>query len=203
MHILYSMQGSGNCYKLRLALRQTKTPFRLLDVNVLQGETRTKEFLVKNPVGKVPVLELEDGRFLPESNAGLYYVAQGSNLFPDGAFDRANVIQWMFFEQFSHEPNVATARFWWSIAPGGRELKANEFENWHKLGYQALDIMEGHLTNHDFFAANTYTIADIALYAYTHVANEGGFDLSSYQAINDWLERIKQQPDHVPINWRP
>jgi glutathione S-transferase len=197
------MQGSGNCYKLRLALHQTKTPFRLCDIDVLKGESRTEEFLAKNANGKVPLLALDDGRYLPESNAGLYYVANGSALLPDDFYDRAQVLQWMFFEQYSHEPYIAVARYWWSIAPGGREEKAADFDQWRTRGYQALDVMEQHLTDHEFFAANRYTIADIALYAYTHVAHEGTFDLSSYRSINDWLSRIRKQCDHVPIDWRP
>ena len=151
MHILYSMQGSGNCYKLRLALKQTNTAFHLHDIDVLKDETRTPEFLAKNPNGKVPLLELSDGRFLPESNAGLYYLASGTPLLPENLFDRAQVLQWMFFEQYSHEPFLAVARYWWTIAPGGREEKAGEFENWRMRGYQALDVMERHLVDHDFF----------------------------------------------------
>ncbi|MCF6200157.1 MAG: glutathione S-transferase family protein [Hyphomicrobiaceae bacterium] len=203
MLTLYSMQPSGNCYKLRLALHQTGTPFALHDVDVLKGECRTPEFLAKNPYGKVPLLELADGRFLPESNAGLYYLANGTPLLPDDPYERAQTLQWMFFEQYSHEPYIAVARFWWSIAPDGRVQKADEFANWHKRGYQALEIMDKHLSNHDFLAAGRYTVADIALYAYTHVAPEGGFDLAPYKNINKWLSRIKRHIDHIDINWRP
>lgn len=203
MHTLYSMQSSGNCYKLRLALHQTGTPFVLADMDVLKGETRTPEFLAKNPCGKVPLLELPDGRFLAESNAGLFYLAKGTPLLPDNPFEQAKVLQWMFFEQYSHEPYIAVARFWWSLAPGGQEKKANEFKNWHKKGYEALDIMEQRLQKHDFLAAGRYTIADIALYAYTHVAAQGGFDLAPYQAIRKWLSRVNSQKNHVDIDWRP
>ncbi len=203
MHTLYSMQSSGNCYKLRLALHQTGTAFRLCDIDVLKGETRTLEFLAKNPFGKVPLLELPDGRFLPESNAGLFYLAEGTSLLPDDHFARVQVLQWMFFEQYSHEPYIAVARFWWSLAPEGRTQKADQFANWHKLGNKALALMNKHLSRHDFLVADHYTIADICLYAYTHVASQGGFDLVPFTAISDWLQRVKSQPDHIDINWRP
>ena len=163
---------------------------------------RRKNFLLKNPNGKVPLLELPDGRYLPESNAGLYYLASNSALLPQDHFERAQVLQWMFFEQYSHEPHIAVARYWWTIAPGGKEQKAGDFKEWHSRGYQALDLMENHLKHNDFFAANRYTIADIALYAYTHVADEGGFDLAPYKTINAWLDRVKGQDDHVDISWR-
>jgi len=203
MHTLYSMQSSGICYKLRLALHQTGTPFQLCDVDVLKGDTRTKSFLAKNPVGKVPLLELPDGRFLSESNAGLYYLAAGTPLLPTDHFARARVLQWLFFEQYSHEPYIAVARFWWSLAPGGREQKAADFPRWHEGGHKALAIMEQHLATHDFLVGPHYSIADIGLYAYTHVAHEGGFDLSSHGAIRAWLKRVSSQAGHVDIHWRP
>ncbi len=203
MHILYSMQPSGNCYKLRLALHQTGTPFALHDIDVLKGECRTPEFLAKNPCGKVPLLELPDGRFLPESNAGLYFLANGTPLLPDDPYDRAQTLQWLFFEQYSHEPYIAVARFWWSLVPDGRAQKAEEFADWHKRGYQALELMEQHMSKHDYLAADRYTIADISLYAYTHVAPEGGFDLTRYKNVRKWLSRVKSQTDHIDINWRP
>lgn len=203
MHIVYSMQGSGNCYKLRLALAQTHTPFRIVDIDILKGESRTEQFLAKNPAGKVPLLETPDGRFLPESNAGLYYLADGTSLLPSDRFDRAQVLRWMFFEQYSHEPYIAVARYWWSIAPGGREKKASEFAYWRQRGHEALNVMEQHLAENDFFAGNRYTIADIALYAYTHKAHEGTFDLSPYGAIQKWMERLQDQDNHVDMDWRP
>jgi glutathione S-transferase len=203
MLTLYSSQYSGNCYKLRLALHQTGTPFRLHDVDVLTGETRTPGFLAMNPNGKVPVLQLPDGRCLPESNAGLYYVAHGTPLLPDDLYERAQVLQWLFFEQYSHEIYIAVARFWWSLKPGGREAKADRFEEWRSGGYKALDVMEQHLQQQPFFVGGRYTIADIALYAYTHVAEEGPFDLSPYAAIRAWLERVASAPGHVPMSWRP
>ncbi len=203
MFTLYSMQYSGNCYKLRLALHQTGTPFRLHDMDTLRGDTRTPAFLAKNPDGKVPLLELPDGRLLPESNAGLFYVATGTDLLPEDRFQRADVLRWMFFEQYSHEPYIAVARFWWTLAPNGREEKAADFPLWHERGYKALAVMEGHLAKEDWFAAGRYTIADIALYAYTHLAHEGGFDLSHYPAVQAWLARVRAQPGHVDIHWRP
>lgn len=203
MLTLYSSPYSGNCYKLRLALAQTGTPFRLVDVDVLKGETRTPGFLAINPNGKVPVLGLPDGRFLAESNAGLYYVAHGTPLLPADLYERSQVLQWLFFEQYSHEIYIAVARFWWSLKPGGREAKADRFDEWRAGGYKALDVMEQHLRREPFFAAGHYTIADIALYAYTHVAEEGTFDLMPYTAVRAWLQRVASEPGFVPMSWRP
>ncbi len=203
MYTLYSMQNSGNCYKLRLMMAQLGLFFHIHDIDILAGETRGEEFLKLNPNGKVPVLVLDDGRAISESDAALFYLATGSPWLPKGRYKQAQVLQWMFFEQYSHEPYIAVARFWLSLYPGGREKKAAELPLWHERGYQALDVMEQHLTQNEFFAAGRYTIADIALYAYTHMAHEGNFDLSSYPAINDWLERVRGQPGHVPIGWRP
>ncbi len=203
MYTLYSMQSSGNCYKLRLMMAQLGLIFHVHDVDVLGGETRTEEFLKINPNGKVPVLVLDDGRVITESGAALFYLAEGSPWLPKGRYKRSQVLQWMFFEQYSHEPYIAVARFWLSLYPGGREEKAAELPVWLERGHQALAVMEQHLTNHDFLAANRYTIADIALYAYTHMAHEGDFDLESYPAIRDWLERVRGQPGYVPMDWRP
>ena len=197
------MQNSGNCYKLRLMMALLGIGFKLRDVDVLGGETRSKEFLEMNPNGKVPVLALPDGRVIPESGAALFYLADGSPWLPAGRYERAQVLQWMFFEQYSHEPYIAVARFWLSLYPGGREEKARELPMWLERGHQALAVMDRHLAVNDFFAANRYTIADIALYAYTHMAHEGDFDLDGYPAINAWLDRIKSQPGHVPVTWRP
>jgi glutathione S-transferase len=203
MLTLYSSQYSGNCYKLRLVLHQTRRPFRLHDVDVLRGETRSPAFLALNPNGKVPVLQLEDGRLLPESNAGLYYLAHGTPLLPEDLFERAQVLQWLFFEQYSHEIYIAVARFWWSLKPGGRAQKADHFDEWHEGGYKALGVMEQHLATRPFLVGGRCTIADIALYAYTHVADEGGFDLAAYPQVRAWLERVRQQPGHVTLDWRP
>ncbi len=203
MYTLYSMQGSGNCYKLRLMMAQLGIIFHIEDIDILKGESRSENFLKLNPNGKVPVLVLPDGRVITESNAALFYLAKGSPWLPEGRYEQAQLLQWMFFEQYSHEPYIAVARFWLAIAPDGRAQKTAELPIWHERGYQALDVMEQHLEGNEFFVGNRYSITDIALYAYTHMAHEGDFDLSSYPAINDWLERVREQPGYVPIEWRP
>jgi glutathione S-transferase len=203
MYTLYSMRRSGNCYKVRLALAQLEIPYRLVEVDILKGETRTPEFLSKNPSGRVPLLEVAPGRFLPESNAILWYIAGGTSLAPVDRIDRAEALQWMFFEQHSLEPNLGAARFWLTMVKGGRELQRHALEDWMEKGYHALRVMEKHLEEHRFFAANRYTIADIALYAYTHVAPESEFDLTAFPAIRRWLKRIAGQPGHVAIDWHP
>ena len=203
MYTLYSMRRSGNCYKARLALAQLSIPFRLIEVDILKGETRTPEFLAKNPSGHVPLLEVAPGRYLPESNAILWYIAGGTPLAPEDRIDRAEALEWMFFEQHSVEPNLGSAHFWLTQVKGGRELQTHALEDWTEYGYQALGVMEKHLSRHVFFAAGRYTIADIALYAYTHTANETGFDLTGFPAIRTWLKRVADQPGHVTITWEP
>ncbi|GBF28334.1 disulfide-bond oxidoreductase YfcG [bacterium MnTg02] len=203
MMTLYHMQGSGNCYKLRLLMAQLELPFRLVDVDVLRGETRTASFLEKNPNGSVPLLELEDGQFLPESGAAMFYLADGARFLPTDRFLRAQILRWMFFEQYSHEPYIAVARFWRVFSPDGGAAKEDRFPEWMELGNQALTVMERHLSNNRFFAGDDYTIADIALYAYSHVAHEGGFELAPYPNIKAWLARVAEQPRHVTIDWRP
>jgi glutathione S-transferase len=203
MYTLYSMQRSGNCYKVRLALAQLRIPYRLMEVDILKGETRTPEFLTKNPSGHVPLLEVAPNRYLPESNAILWYIAGGTPLAPEDRIDRAEALQWMFFEQHSLEPNLGTARFWLTMVKGGPQLQVHAREEWMEKGYQALGVMEKHLEKHDFFAANRYTIADIALYAYTHVANESEFDLTGFPAIRNWLKRVVEQPHYITMDWRP
>ena len=203
MYTLYSMQRSGNSYKVRLAFAQLKIPFRKIEVDILKGETRTPDFLAKNPSGHVPLLEVAPGRYLPESAAILWYVAGGTALAPDDRIDRAETLQWMFFEQHSVEPNLGAAHFWLTLVKGGRELQTHALEDWTENGYQAFRVMEKHLARHDFFAAGHYTIADIALYAYAHTANESGFDLTGFPAIRAWLKRVAGQPGHVAMNWEP
>jgi glutathione S-transferase len=194
---LYHMQGSGNCYKIRLAAHQLDIALELAPIDVFAGESRRPAFLAKNPNGRVPLLELDDGRFLPESNAILFYLAEGTPLLPTDRFTRAQALQWMCFEQYSHEPFIAVARFW-SLKPDGREAKRDRFPEWHDKGHAALKVMDEHLARHDFFAG-AYSIADIALYAYTHVAHEGDFDLSHYKALGAWLRRVAREPRHIPI----
>jgi glutathione S-transferase len=203
MFTLYSMQRSGNCYKVRLALAQLDLAYRLVEIDILKGDTRTPDFLAKNPSGHVPLLEAAPGRYLPESGAILWYLAGRSRLAPEDRLERADTLQWMFFEQHSLEPYVGAAHFWLALVKGGRELQMHAIEEWMEKGYQALHVMEKHLESHRFFAAGRYTIADIALYAYTHVANECGFDLTGFPAIRAWLKRIVQQPGHVRMDWHP
>jgi glutathione S-transferase len=199
MYTLYSMQRSGNCYKVRLALAQLNLRYRLVEIDILKGDSRTPEFLAKNPSGRVPLLEVAPRRYLPESNAILWYLAGGTPLAPEDRIDRAEALQWMFFEQHSLEPNLGAARFWLTMVKGGRELQQHSLEDWMEKGYQALGVMEKHLAAHRFFAANRYTIADIALYAYTHVAPESGFDLALFPAIRRWLRRVASEPGHISM----
>ncbi|MEW5856135.1 MAG: glutathione S-transferase family protein [Cyanobacteriota bacterium] len=195
---LYQFFSSGNCYKIRLLLTQLEIPFESIELNILKGETRTSEFLSKNPNGRIPVLETESGQFLAESNAILFYLSEGTDFLPNDRFERAKVLQWLFFEQYSHEPYIATSRFWISILGKAEEYK-EALNQKREPGYAALTVMEKHLTNCNFFVGERYTIADIGLFAYTHVADEGGFDLTRFSAIQAWLERVKAQPRHISI----
>jgi glutathione S-transferase len=203
MFTLYSMRRSGNCYKVRLALAQLAIPYRLVEIDILKGETRTPEFLVKNPSGHVPLLEAVPGRYLAESGAILWYLAGGTPLVPEDRISRGEMLQWMFFEQHSLEPYLGAAHFWLVLVRGGRDLQVHAIEGWMEKGYQALRVMERRLEGHDFFAAGCYTIADIALYAYTHVAHESGFDLTGFPAVRGWLKRVAGQPDHISMERNP
>ena len=195
---LYDFLPSGNGYKVRLLLTQFAIPFERMEMNILEQATRTPEFLAKNPNGRIPVLELEDGTFLAESNAILFYLAEGTPLLPSDRLERARVLQWMFFEQYSHEPYIAVARAWLHIF-GMDEERRRQLSQKQKLGYDALGVMEGHLAAREFFVGERYSIADIALYAYTHVADEGGFDLARFPAVRAWLDRVRAEPRHIPI----
>ena len=195
---LHDYLSSGNGYKVRLLLTQLGIPFERIEHDILQGETRTPDFLKINPNGRIPVLELEDGTCLSESNAILFYLAEGTAFLPDHHLARAQILQWMFFEQYSHEPNIATSRFWLMHGELTDERRAG-LEQKRPLGYAALEVMEQHLAKQTFFVSERYTIADIALYAYTHVAHEGGFELDRFQAIKVWLDRIRVQPGHISI----
>jgi len=203
MYTLYSMRRSGNCYKVRLALAQLDIPHELVEIDILKGETRTPEFLAMNPSGHVPLLKVADNRHIAESNAILWYIGGNTPLVPDDRADRAEMLQWMFFEQHSLEPNIGAAYFWLTLVKGGRDLQQHALEDWMQEGYRALTVMEKHLARHDFFAANTYTIADIALYAYTHVAHQCDYDLSSFPAIRAWLARIADQSGHIAMDSEP
>ncbi len=196
---LYDFLPSGNGYKIRLLLIQLGVPFERIDINILAGESRTSEFLNKSPNGKIPVLEIEPNRYLAESNAILIHLAEGTEFLPYDRFLRAQVFQWLFFEQYSHEPFIATSRFWISILKRGKEYQ-EELKSKQEKGYAALQVMEDHLRSHSFFVGERYTIADIALFAYTHVADEGDFDLGEFPSIQAWLERVKSQPRYIPID---
>ncbi|MEA5583410.1 glutathione S-transferase family protein [Nodularia harveyana UHCC-0300] len=195
---LYDFLPSGNSYKIRLLFTQMGMPFERINVNILQGETRTPEFLIKNPNGKIPVLEINTGKYLAESNAILMYLSEGTEFLPYDRFLRAQVLQWLFFEQYSHEPFIATSRFWISILGKAEEYRI-AIEQKREPGYAALKIMENHLKTHNFFVNERYTIADIALFAYTHVADEGGFDLTIFPYIQAWIKRVKSQPRYISI----
>lgn len=197
MYRLYDFLPSGNGYKVRLLLTQLGIPFDLVLLDILKSETRTPEFLAKNPNGRIPVLELEPGVFLSESNAILLYLSEGTQFLPSDRLLKARVLQWLFFEQYSHEPYIATSRFWLQHDMAAQKQQALEEKK--QPGYAALGVMETRLAEHSFLVNDTYTIADIALYAYTHVADEGGFSLDNYPGIQAWLERVRSQPHHVPI----
>jgi glutathione S-transferase len=196
MTTVYGMKVSGNCYKVQLLLEQLGQPYDWVEVDSVGGQTRTPAFLAKNANGRVPLLELDDGRRLPESNAILCYLAEGSPFLAEDRWQRAQALQWLFFEQYSHEPFIAVARFIALFLPAGHARRA-EMPRLHERGYQALDVMEKHLAGREFFVDSGYGVADIALFAYTHDAAAGGFDLSRYPAITAWLRRVEAQPRFV------
>lgn len=203
MITLYSMQLSGNSYKVRLLLARLGVVYRQIEVDILKGETRTPAFLAKNPDGHVPLLELQDGRRLAESNAILTYLAEDTDYLPADPFERAQVLRWMFFEQHSHEPAIAAARFWLSLVRGGRDLRTHDIDQWMEKGYEALALMERHLSANDYFVGGRTSIADLALFAHTHVAPEGDFDLGGFPAVTDWLARIASERGHVGMTQLP
>jgi glutathione S-transferase len=197
--LLYNSQVSGNCYKVRLLLAQLERDCELREVDVVDRSNRAELLGELNPALRVPTLVLDDGRSLAESNAILWYLADGTQYVPTEHFERAQVLQWLFFEQYSHEPYIAVVRFWVAIAktaPAQTELEAKRGG-----GYAALNALERHLATREFLVADRYTIADIALYAYTHIAHEGGFDMSAFPAIGAWLARVLEQPRHVAIGY--
>jgi len=199
---LYDYLASGNGYKIRLLLTQLAIPFERIELNIKKGETRTPEFLRKFPNGRIPTVELNDGKLLFESNAIISYFAEGTPFLPADRFQRAQVLQWLFFEQYSHEPYIASVRYL-LMNPDVQDPRRTILDTLMRpRGYDALGVMEGHLKSREWFVGERYSIADIALYAYTHVADEGGFDLAGYPAIRAWLERVKSQPRHIPITQR-
>ena len=195
---LYDYYDSGNGYKVRLLLTQLGLPFAYVETDIMKGETRTPEFLKLNPNGRIPVLQLEDGTTLAESNAIIFYLAEGTRFLPEDKLDRARVLQWLFFEQYSHEPYVAVARFLLRHTEPG-DPRRSMLEQRQKGGLAALKLMDDHLKERPFLVAGRYTIADIALYAYTHVADQGGFDLGPFPALRAWLRRIEAEPGHTPM----
>ncbi len=199
MYRVYGGIQSGNCYKIKLLMNHLEIAHEWIEVDILQGETRTEEFLAKNPNGKIPVLELTSGKCLSESNAILNYLAHGTSYLPDEPWERANVLKWQFFEQYSHEPYIAVARFI-AIYLGLPEERRAEFEAKKEGGNKALAVMERQLSETEFLVNGALTIADISLYAYTHVAHEGGFDLSAYPAIGAWLSRVASHPRHITMS---
>lgn len=198
MYKVYGDVISGNCYKVKLILELLGQPYQWVPVDILKGETRSEAFLALNPNGKIPVLELEDGTTLWESNAILNFLAEGSELLPTEPRLRTQVLQWQFFEQYSHEPYVAVARFI-KRYQGMPAERAEEYQVCLVRGYKALRVMEQQLSRTPYLVGDTYSIADIALYAYTHVAEEGGFDLSGFPAIQAWMARVAAHPRHVSI----
>jgi glutathione S-transferase len=202
MPTLYDYLDSGNGFKIRLLLAQLQIDYRWVEVDILANQTRTPAYLAKNPNGRIPMLELDDGTCLAESNAIMWYLAEGSRFIPADRLQRAQVLQWMFFEQYSHEPYVATPRFIVKHLSADSPRQA-ELPDRMARGRAALDVMESHLARHSFFVGEAYGIADIALYAYTHVAPEAHFDLSPYSAVRAWIDRVASQPRYVPLTRRP
>ena len=196
---LYDYLPSGNGYKVRLLLTQLAIPFERIELNITKGETRTPEFLQRFPNGRIPAVELDDGKLLFESNAIILYFAEGTPFLPADRFQRTQVFQWLFFEQYSHEPYIASVRYL-MMHPDVQDLRRAILETLMRpRGYEALGVMEGHLKSREWFVGEHYSVADVALYAYTHVADEGGFDLADYPAIRWWLGRVKSQARHIPI----
>jgi len=196
--LVYGDSISGNCYKIQLLCSQLSIPYDWQEVDILKGDTRTDDFLAMNANGKIPLLALPDGRYLSESNAILGYLAADSDLAGRDRYTRAEILQWMFFEQYSHEPNIATSRFIVQYLGSPPDRQA-ALEEKRIAGYKALNVMEGELGSKEFFVDDKYSLADIALYAYTHVASDGGFDLKEYPGIRTWLGRVEATPAYVPM----
>ena len=196
--LLYDSVPSGNCYKVRLLLAHLGIPFERRELSVSDRSNRPALLGGLNPALRVPTMVLDDGRSLGESNAILWYFGDGTRYVPEDRYERAQVLQWQFYEQYDHEPNIAVPRFWLHYKPGPIDQVA--LAACQTAGYRALDAMEKHLTGREFFVGSRYSLADISLYAYTHVAEEGNFDLGRYPAIRAWLARVAAQPGHVTID---
>jgi glutathione S-transferase len=203
MLTLYSQQLSGNAYKPRLLMALLGIPFRIVDVNTYDGSTRRPDFLAKNPIGKVPLLAFEDGRFLAESNAMLLHLAENTPYLPADRFARAKAYEWLFFEQYTHEPSIAVRRSILTAPERAAQRTPERLGALLEAGNHALAVMERRLSEEPWLAGDSYSVADIALYAYTHVAGEGGFNLSAYPGIERWLNRVAAAPRHVAMAWRP
>ncbi len=197
--LLYDSRVSGNCYKVRLLLAHLGIPYERREVDVVDRSGRPELLGGLNPALRVPTLVLDDGRPLGESGAILWYFGEGTRFVPEDRYERAQVLQWMFFEQYDHEPAIAVARFWLSYSGRPHEFEPRREER-TAAGYRALDAMDRGLEGRRFLVGDALTLADIALYAYTHNANEGGFDLEPYPAIRAWLERVASEPGHVSID---
>ena len=194
---LYDYQFSGNGYKIRLALAQLGLEVDVVNLDLLKGETWTTEFFAKNPMGQIPVLELEDAKFLRESNSILYYLSQSTHLMPTDLMGQTEALQWMFFEQSNIDKVLGRARFLKAF-PDFRETTNGEWEEWYRVGNKALKVVDDHLRKTNFLVSNTYSLADICLFGYVHTANEGGFQLENYPSIQKWLENVKTTPGFIP-----
>ncbi len=203
MITIYGMIGSGNCYKPRLLMAKLGRPFRHVEVSSHDGGTRSQAFVAKNPNAMVPLLEFADGRLLAESNAMLLHLGEGTRLVPEDAYERALAYQWLFFEQYSHEPYIAVRRALLTFPNRRKDATPERLALTLERGNKALRVMESRLAETPFFAGERLSVADIALYAYTHVAGEGGFDLAGYPGVTAWLERVERDPRHVPMEWLP
>ncbi|MGH8176867.1 MAG: glutathione S-transferase family protein [Steroidobacter sp.] len=199
MYRLYDYLPSGNGYKVRLVLKQLSLPYELTEIDIRAGASRTQAFLAKNPNGRIPLLEIPGKGFLSESHAIIAFLAEGSKLIPGDSFERARMWQWMCFEQYNLEPNIGTVRFWISLLHKTRAELGEKLVEKKKSGYAALDVLEEGLRGRQFLAGDAYSLADISLYGYTHVAHEGGFDLAPYPNITAWCSRVASQPGWAPI----
>jgi glutathione S-transferase len=200
--VLHEYSASGNCYKVRLTAAIVGAPLERREYDIMNGETRTPAFMANvNANGRIPVLEV-GGRFIPESNAAAYYVGEGSNLIPTDPFDHADMLRWMFWEQYNHEPNIATLRFWmrWIGAENLTELQRLQMSGKRQAGNAALKLMDEHLSSREWLVGDALTLADICLFAYTHVAGDADFDLKRYPHVGHWIERVKGQPRYVPMS---
>lgn len=200
MNTLYATIGSGNCFKPFLVMTQLQQPFRIQLVDVLKGETRGAAYLAINPNGTVPYLTLPDGRGMGESNAMLWHLAEGSDLIPADSFARAKVLQWMFFEQSALEPFISPARFFISIVPSQRSGREQDIAQWQQRGRKGLSLLNEHLKGRKFIVDDRYTIADISVFGYTHVAGQAGFDMQAYPAVAAWIEHVQNTDRFLPLS---